>query len=202
MVGGVVSGSCMLDATCRALRGHQRQGRERPLEQGVGRSARAGDGVGDIANYPARWQPAALMLWGRHDIFFELDEALSWMKALPRMVSHILDGPHLLLETHSAECAALMSAFLRRVERQWLCSLQRRLIPLICSPARQGRIPRRGRWLSRAQSVWEHEPRSPRPSASAIKAASPFRRRLRPRLRFIQLLVSVRLRVDHSSHRN
>src|SRR5688500_18195073 len=71
---------------------------------------------GDIANYLARWQPAALMLWGRHDIFFELEETLSWMKDLPRMEAHILDGPHLLLETHSAECAWLMSAFVRRVE--------------------------------------------------------------------------------------
>jgi pimeloyl-ACP methyl ester carboxylesterase len=71
---------------------------------------------GDIANYLARWQPAALMLWGRHDIFFELEETLSWMKALPRMEAHILDGPHLLLETHPAECAALMSAFVGRVE--------------------------------------------------------------------------------------
>jgi hypothetical protein len=36
---------------------------------------------GEIANYLA----PALMLWGLHDIFFELEEALSWMKALPRM---------------------------------------------------------------------------------------------------------------------
>jgi pimeloyl-ACP methyl ester carboxylesterase len=71
---------------------------------------------GDIANYLARWQPAALMLWGRYDVFFELEETLSWMKALPRMEAHILDGPHLLLETKPAECAALMSAFVRRTE--------------------------------------------------------------------------------------
>jgi pimeloyl-ACP methyl ester carboxylesterase len=70
---------------------------------------------GEIANYLARWQPPALMLWGRHDIFFDLEETLSWMKALPRMEAHILDGPHLLLETHPAECAALMSAFVSRV---------------------------------------------------------------------------------------
>ena len=73
---------------------------------------------GEIANYLARWQPPALMLWGRHDIFFDLEETLSWMKALPRMEAHILDGPHLLLETHPADCAALMSAFVRRVEGQ------------------------------------------------------------------------------------
>jgi len=57
------------------------------------------------------------MLWGRHDTFFDLEETLSWMKALPRMEAHILDGPQLLLETHAAECAALMGAFVRRVER-------------------------------------------------------------------------------------
>jgi hypothetical protein len=38
------------------------------------------------------------------------------MKALPRMEAHILDGPHFLLETHSAECAGLMGTFIRRVE--------------------------------------------------------------------------------------
>lgn len=68
----------------------------------------------EIAAYLKRHQPPALMLWGRHDIFFELDETLSWMRALPRMEAHILDGPHFLLETHAAECAALMRAFLGR----------------------------------------------------------------------------------------
>jgi pimeloyl-ACP methyl ester carboxylesterase len=70
----------------------------------------------EIAGYLDRWQPPALMLWGRHDVFFDLDETLSWMKSLPRMEAHILDGPHFLLETHAAECAALMDAFIRRVD--------------------------------------------------------------------------------------
>lgn len=72
---------------------------------------------GEIADYLARWQPQALMLWGRHDVFFDLDATLSWMKALPRMEAHILDGPHFLLETHAAECGRLMRAFLRRTEQ-------------------------------------------------------------------------------------
>lgn len=71
---------------------------------------------GDIADYLRRWQPPALMLWARHDIFFDLDETLSWMKALPRMEAHVFDAAHMLLETHSAESAALLSAFIRRVE--------------------------------------------------------------------------------------
>ena len=70
----------------------------------------------EIARYLERSQPPALMLWGRHDIFFDLQETLSWMQALPRMEAHILDGPHFLLETHAAECAALMRAFIQRVE--------------------------------------------------------------------------------------
>jgi pimeloyl-ACP methyl ester carboxylesterase len=70
----------------------------------------------EIAEYLANSQPPALMLWGRHDAFFDLAETLSWMKALPRMEAHVLDGPHFLLETHAAECAALISAFIRRVE--------------------------------------------------------------------------------------
>lgn len=72
----------------------------------------------EIASYLERWHPSALMLWGRHDVFFDLEETVSWMKALPRMEAHILDGPHFLLETHPAECAALMGGFIRRVSSQ------------------------------------------------------------------------------------
>lgn len=71
---------------------------------------------GAIASYLARWQPPALMLWGRHDAFFDIRETLAWMRALPRMEAHILDGAHFLLETHAPECAAIMKDFLQRVE--------------------------------------------------------------------------------------
>jgi pimeloyl-ACP methyl ester carboxylesterase len=71
---------------------------------------------GEIAGYLKRWQPPALMLWARHDAFFDLEETLSWMKALPRMEAHVFDAGHMLLETHSPECAGLMSAFIARVE--------------------------------------------------------------------------------------
>lgn len=71
---------------------------------------------GEIARYLRHHQPPALMLWGRHDVFFGIDETLDWMKALPRMEVHVLDGPHLLLETHAEACARLMSDFIGRVE--------------------------------------------------------------------------------------
>ena len=61
-----------------------------------------------IAEYLKRWQPRALMVWGRHEPFFELAEVLSWMEDLPRMEAHILDGGHMLLETHAAEAASLV----------------------------------------------------------------------------------------------
>jgi pimeloyl-ACP methyl ester carboxylesterase len=70
-----------------------------------------------IAEYLARWQPPALMVWGRHDAFFDLAEILSWMRALPRMEAHILDAGHLLLETHAPAAASLMLDFLERTQR-------------------------------------------------------------------------------------
>ena len=66
----------------------------------------------EIAKYLARWQPPALMLWGRHDAFFDLAEIVSWMRALPRMEAHVFDAGHFLLETHAAPAAALMVDFI------------------------------------------------------------------------------------------
>ena len=70
-----------------------------------------------IAGYLARWQPPALMVWGRHDPFFELAEVLSWMQALPRMEAHVLDAGHKLLETHAVAAVSLMLDFIGRTQR-------------------------------------------------------------------------------------
>jgi len=70
----------------------------------------------EIADYLSAAQPDALMIWGRHDAFFNIAETLSWMQDLPRMEAHILDGGHFLLETHAAEAAALMVQFIDRSE--------------------------------------------------------------------------------------
>lgn len=69
-----------------------------------------------IADYLARRQPPSLMLWGRHDAFFDLAETLSWMRALPRMEAHIFDAGHMLLETHAAAAAARMIEFIQRMQ--------------------------------------------------------------------------------------
>jgi pimeloyl-ACP methyl ester carboxylesterase len=70
-----------------------------------------------IADYLARWQPPSLMVWGRHDGFFDLAEVVSWMRALPRMEAHVLDGGHKLLETHAAPAVSLMLEFIGRTQR-------------------------------------------------------------------------------------
>jgi pimeloyl-ACP methyl ester carboxylesterase len=68
----------------------------------------------EIAAYLASRQPPALLLWGRHDPFFDLAEILSWMRTLPRMESHVFDAGHKLLETHAAAAVTLMLDFIRR----------------------------------------------------------------------------------------
>jgi len=68
----------------------------------------------DIARYLRDHQPPALMLWGRHDSYFDCAEILSWLQDLPRMEAHVLDGPHMLLETHAEYCAERIADFVRR----------------------------------------------------------------------------------------
>jgi pimeloyl-ACP methyl ester carboxylesterase len=65
-----------------------------------------------IAKYLERSQPRALMLWGRHDVYFDIAEVESWMRDLPRMEAHIFDAGHLLLETHSAAAVPFMIDFI------------------------------------------------------------------------------------------
>jgi pimeloyl-ACP methyl ester carboxylesterase len=67
----------------------------------------------EVAAYFKEHQPPALMVWGRHDAFFDIAETLSWIEDFPRMEAHILDGGHFLLETHAEQAAALMVDFIR-----------------------------------------------------------------------------------------
>jgi pimeloyl-ACP methyl ester carboxylesterase len=72
---------------------------------------------GEIADYLKRRQPPSLLLWARHDPFFDLAEVLSWMQARPRMEAHVLDAGHKLLETHAAAATSLMLDFIERNRR-------------------------------------------------------------------------------------
>ena len=73
--------------------------------------ARYVDQFGQVADYLAKHQPRALLLWGRHDPFFDIAEVQSWLEDLPRMEAHIFDAGHLLLETHGPRAAEFMLEF-------------------------------------------------------------------------------------------
>ncbi|MGO1069389.1 alpha/beta fold hydrolase [Lysobacter sp. CA199] len=68
-----------------------------------------------IASYHREHQPPCLLLWGRHDPFFELDEIMAYSRVLDALEIHVFDGGHFLLETHHRECAALIARFIRDV---------------------------------------------------------------------------------------
>jgi pimeloyl-ACP methyl ester carboxylesterase len=85
-----------------------RRDAQRDLVADYARHVERFDAIGD---YLAAAQPPALMLWGRHDAFFDVAETLSWMNDLPRMEAHVFDAGHFLLETHGRQAAALMSDF-------------------------------------------------------------------------------------------
>jgi pimeloyl-ACP methyl ester carboxylesterase len=67
-----------------------------------------------IAAYLDTYRPPAVLLWGRHDPYFEMAEVWSWLQALSRLEAHIFDGAHLLLETHPDEATRLIREFVAR----------------------------------------------------------------------------------------
>jgi pimeloyl-ACP methyl ester carboxylesterase len=69
-----------------------------------------------ISEYHRNHQPPCLLLWGRHDRFFELDEIMAYHRELDALEIHVFDSGHLLLETHHRECAGLVADFIRDVD--------------------------------------------------------------------------------------
>jgi pimeloyl-ACP methyl ester carboxylesterase len=57
-------------------------------------------------------RPPLLAVWGRHDPAFVPAGALAYRRDLPDAEVHLLDAGHFALETHHAEIAKLMRAFL------------------------------------------------------------------------------------------
>ncbi len=98
----------------RVMRDPRHMAMQRALIADYGRYSETFPAIGA---YLAASQPPAVMIWGRHDAFFDLSETLSWMDDLPRMEAHILDASHFLLETHAEIAAKLIVDFLRRNDR-------------------------------------------------------------------------------------
>ena len=59
-------------------------------------------------------RPPALVVWGRHDAYFDVAEAECYKRDLPEAEVHVLDAGHKALETHGAEITDLIRDFLSR----------------------------------------------------------------------------------------
>ena len=78
------------------------------------------DYASNVALYPAFQayfrdrQPPFLAVWGRNDPFFLPPGAEAFKRDLPKAEVRFLDTGHFALETHAAEIADAISAFLPR----------------------------------------------------------------------------------------
>ena len=57
-------------------------------------------------------RPRALIIWGKHDEFFCVNEASCYKRDLPNAHVHILDGGHMVLETNFDEVVELVDRFM------------------------------------------------------------------------------------------
>jgi len=72
----------------------------------------------NIAMFPAfqeyfrKHQPPAIVIWGKYDPYYDVKEAHCYKRDLPNAHIHILDGSHMLLETHFDEVLEIMGDFM------------------------------------------------------------------------------------------
>ncbi len=62
--------------------------------------------------YFRKHQPPALIIWGKYDVFFDVEEASCYKRDLPEAQIHILDGGHMALETNFIEVLNLIDNFM------------------------------------------------------------------------------------------
>jgi len=61
-------------------------------------------------------QPKLLVVWGKHDLSFDLGEPERYRKNVPTAEVHVLDAGHFALDTKSGEIAALVRQFMNSVD--------------------------------------------------------------------------------------
>jgi pimeloyl-ACP methyl ester carboxylesterase len=59
-------------------------------------------------------QPKLLVLWGKHDLSFDLGEPERYRKDVPNADIHVLDAGHFALDTKADEIAALVREFMKK----------------------------------------------------------------------------------------
>src|ERR1700742_4938830 len=60
-------------------------------------------------------QPRLLVLWGKHDLSFDLGEPERYRQDVPKAEVHVLDAGHFALDTKADEIAALVRKFMTNV---------------------------------------------------------------------------------------
>ena len=68
-----------------------------------------------IQEYLKKRQPRALIIWGKYDAYFEVEEAYCYHRDLKDSELHILEGGHKLLETNFHEVRDLVAGFMERI---------------------------------------------------------------------------------------
>ena len=63
-------------------------------------------------NYFRTYQPPALVIWGKYEVYYNVAEAFCYRRDLPDAQVHILDGGHMALETNFDEVLSLISDFM------------------------------------------------------------------------------------------
>lgn len=71
-----------------------------------------------ISKYHKKSQPPCLILWGKKDTFFEIEEIVAFNRELDAVETYILNGGHFLLESHHHECAGLIATFIANFESE------------------------------------------------------------------------------------
>jgi pimeloyl-ACP methyl ester carboxylesterase len=62
--------------------------------------------------YFRKHQPPALIIWGKHDVFFDVAEASCYKRDLPDARTYILDCGHMALETNFHEVLDIIARFM------------------------------------------------------------------------------------------
>lgn len=62
--------------------------------------------------YFRTYQPPALVLWGKYDVFFDVAEAFCYKRDLPEAQIFIIEGGHMLLETNFTEVIVHLKNFM------------------------------------------------------------------------------------------
>ncbi|WP_353133711.1 alpha/beta hydrolase [Pseudopedobacter sp.] len=64
--------------------------------------------------YFRKYQPPALIIWGKYDPYFDVSEAYCYKRDLPEAETYILEGGHMTLETNFDEMVELIKKFLKK----------------------------------------------------------------------------------------